>query len=1178
MSENNKTFNDVVLEETALIFAPLMQLDSPEKVQRLLYELGWELPFNQDVTKALHDVVNFLKDDGLFNLVDNLIDNSSDLMEAETDEDRIAAAAKLVITLREVIVSFDPLTERVKTAIDGFSEIEEVDLSDLKELPKRLGDFLLVSYLQTYYQKIYGVLNLLGIIEVRIKPPLNEIYWERIPLLLSDPLWLANEVYGWGAKDNIGFDSDKFLSRLQIILHGFDLPGDLYPQAEETRETLGRADNDMMELRMPLYQGGEWPTTYIETGLNVSPWPDPGDNLQRNGFAIMPYLFGLAEIKEDLNPDWSFKLSSSLNLNEGIGLLVRPPHNLALKTNLLEKPSDIADARLEARISRVRSDDSLHLIFGSEKSSRLGFGGFGFGVLVEKKQEAEEIAFEIEINQLTLAISPGEGDGFIQKILSGRDLETVCDLILGWSNLDGVYFGGSGALELEIPIHETLGPIKIESVYLAINVEDSIKVTLAATVGAKIGPISACVEQMGIDIPITFPPDNSGNLGPLNIDGIQFKPPTSVGLAIDTDVVTGGGFIDFDTTNQRYAGTLQLAFGEIGLTAIGLITTRMPDGSKGFSMLICVNVEFSPEIQLSMGFTLSAVGGLIGVNRTMDLAVLEERFRNRALDSILLPKDPILNASRIISDLRSVFPPKEDRFVISAMAEIGYGNPKIIRGKIGIIIELPDPIRAAIMGQVSVVLPDKGKSIIVLNLDVLGIINFSEKKLEITASLYDSRILSLNIFGDAVIWLEWGHNPQFIMSLGGFHPKFAPPPGFPKLRRLTMSLNWEDVLFMSFQFYMAQTPNSLQFGAKFDLRIKWGPAEITGGLSFDTLFYFSPFYFDAEINGFVAAKVLGREVASIHVYLNLSGPTPWHAIGYARFKVLCKKFKVDFDIIKGPVRRITPIPAVDPWIPLKEALERREAWSSSLPPTRNMFESLRPIDEPKDVNDKKSMPVLVHPAGKLEVRQNVLPFEVTLDKFGNAPVINHNKFSLESVSSGKIELKCKPVKEYFAKKPFKNLTIKDQLSSESYELQQAGVEITSETIKVPGKMKAKSLEYENIPINDDGTSEKEEGKGRLSWEVGMRQIKMNAAGQSRRKGHRAFEIRDHKPGIQVNEEKFRIVFNSNMKSVSDLKYIIPNYQEDMKRNEAEAAVGKYLRKHPENLGKVQMVNSYEASV
>lgn len=981
-------------------------------------------------------------------------------------------------------------------------------------------------------------------------------------------------MYQWGDEkegfedEKEGFDSDKFLGRLKLILHGFALPGDLYPQAEETRETLGRADNDMMELRMPLYQGGEWPTTYIETGLNVSPWPDPDGNLQRNGFAIMPYLFGLAEIKEDLNPEWSFKLSSSLNLNEGIGLLVRPPHNLELK-NLFEKRSDTADARLEARISRVRSDDSLHLIFGSEKSSRLGFGGFGFGVLMEKKQDAEEIAFEIEINQLTLAISPGEGDGFIQKILSGRDLETVCDLIFGWSNLDGVYFGGSGALELEIPIHETLGPIKIESVYLAINVEDGIKVTLAATVGAKIGPISACVEQMGINIPITFPSDNSGNLGPLNIDGIQFKPPTGVGLLVDADVVTGGGSIYFDTINQRYAGTLQLAFGEISLLAIGLITTRMPDGSKGFSMLICVNVTFSPEIQLSMGFTLSAVGGLIGINRTMDLAVLEKRFRNRALDSILLPKDPILNASRIISDLRSVFPPKENRFVIGAMVEIGYGNPKIIRGKIGIIIELPEPVRAAIIGLVRVVLPDKGKSIIVLNLDVLGIINFSKKKLTITASLYDSRILFLNLFGDAVIWLEWGHNPQFIMSLGGFHPKFTPPPGFPKLRRLTLSLNWGNTLFISFQFYMAQTPNSLQFGAKFDLKIKYGPAVITGGLSFDTLFYFSPFYFDAEINGYVAVKIWGRELASIHVYLNLSGPKPWHAIGYAKFKVLCKTFKVDFDIIKGPVRKIDPIPAIDPWIPLKTALCNREAWSSSLPSTRNMVESLRPIDEPKEV-------ILVHPAGKLEVRENVLPFEVTLEKLGNAPVKDHNYFSITSITSGD-ELECKPIKEYFAKKPFKNLTFKEQLSSESYELHQAGIEITSEAIKVPGNMKAKFLEYENIPINDDGTSKKEEKKGRLSWEAGMRQIKMNAAGQSRRKGHRAFEIRDHKPGIQVNEEKCRIVFNSNMKSVPDLKFI-PNYQEDMKRSEAEAALGKYLLKHPEKRGKVQMVNSYEVLV
>ena len=45
----------------------------------------------------------------------------------------------------------------------------------------------------------------------------------------------------------------------------------------------------------------------------------------------------------------------------------------------------------------------------------------------------------------------------------------------------------------------------------------------------------------------------------------------------------------------------------------------MPDGSKGFSLLIIMTADFGPGIQLGFGFTLLAVGGLVGLNRTMNL-------------------------------------------------------------------------------------------------------------------------------------------------------------------------------------------------------------------------------------------------------------------------------------------------------------------------------------------------------------------------------------------------------------------------------------------------------------------------------------------------------------------------------------------------------------------------------
>src|SRR5439155_18900084 len=105
---------------------------------------------------------------------------------------------------------------------------------------------------------------------------------------------------------------------------------------------------------------------------------------------------------------------------------------------------------------------------------------------------------------------------------------------------------------------------------------------------------------------LSFPADRRGNLGPVQI-GFKFKPPKGAGLTVDAGVVVGGGYVFFDPDRGEYAGVLELALAEIlTVKAIGLITTRMPDGTPGFSLLIILTAEFGAGIQLGFGFTLSA--------------------------------------------------------------------------------------------------------------------------------------------------------------------------------------------------------------------------------------------------------------------------------------------------------------------------------------------------------------------------------------------------------------------------------------------------------------------------------------------------------------------------------------------------------------------------------------------
>src|SRR6202021_4003240 len=100
------------------------------------------------------------------------------------------------------------------------------------------------------------------------------------------------------------------------------------------------------------------------------------------------------------------------------------------------------------------------------------------------------------------------------------------------------------------------------------------------------------------------------------------------------------------------AGVLQLSLWDtIGITGIGVFDTLMPDGSSGYSFVLVITFTL-PPIQLGFGFTLNGVGGLGGVNRTMDTNALQAGFRAHTLDSIMFPADPIDNSAQIISSIR----------------------------------------------------------------------------------------------------------------------------------------------------------------------------------------------------------------------------------------------------------------------------------------------------------------------------------------------------------------------------------------------------------------------------------------------------------------------------------------------------------------------------------------------
>src|SRR6185436_18199684 len=479
------------------------------------------------------------------------------------------------------------------------------------------------------------------------------------------------------------------------------------------------------------------------------------------------------------------------------------------------------------------------------------------------------------------------------------------------------------------------------------------------------------------------------NFGPFDI-ALRFKPPSGVGLAIDAGMVKGGGYVYFDPDREEYAGVLELAIaGIVTVKAIGLINTRMPDGSKGFALLVIITAEFGTGIQLGFGFTLVGLGGLLGLNRTMNLPPLAEGVRTGAVNSIMFPQNPVANAPRIISDLRIIFPVYQGRFLIGPMAKLGWGTPTLVSVSLGIIIEITGNI--AIVGVLKVALPTDDAALIVIQANFIGAIEFDKQRLYFFAGLFESRIVFLTLEGELGLLVAWGGDANFVVSVGGFHPRFNPPPlPFPSPKRIAVSILNTDIARIRTETYFAVTSNTVQFGSNTEIMFDVDVARVDGHLGFDALFQFSPFHFIIEVSASVSLKVFGVGLFSISLHFALEGPTPWRAHGTGSISFFFFDVSADFDITWGESKDTTLPPiAVIPL--LKGEFDKLDNWRAQLPPANNLLVSLRKLDATESTQ-------VLHPLGTLRVSQRAVPLDLKIDKVGNQKPSDANQFTLTATA------------------------------------------------------------------------------------------------------------------------------------------------------------------------------------
>lgn len=999
---------------------PRLARSAPE-FERALTDLGWPVPAGADLSgvRAPFDIGTSLR--------------TARWAIAEGDFDDPALVADAVSTVSDLIALVQALTSGPPNRATLPAPFDTTGF--WSTFPADLFQLLFIQVTERVRPGLAALLALVGVIDEYDEPaaPPRGAYRRRVldfgnlVAFLVDPLGHLRRQFGWG--DGRILDQDRLLNRLRrlVALLG---PAAVGPPREGVADPYwsgtAPARADLRELAGTLFEAYD-PDSGDFAAVTVAALPIPAKNDPTGdpvGLALRLAASGGGTVAVDID------LGPLVLVLEG-GLRAHGALVVELRPDSLDAHIDGAGATVESAIA-LRRDTPL-VVIGSPDGMRVELGRFEIRVAVLVSGPTDiEFRAGLSVRRLAFIIQASSADSFLGRFLGTEPQAVSLDLEILWSSKTGIRLAAAGGFRFVISAHLTIAILRIETILVELTADSALGVVLNLGVDmiVEIGPVVVTVSRVGARVLATprDPGDPPGTLGPLDL-GFGFKPPDGAGLRIDASVVKGGGYVLFDHAAGQYAGILQLSIQDyLSITAIGLIATRMPDGSKGFSLLVILTAEF-PPIQLGYGFTLNGLGGIFGYNRTMALDALRAGARTGVLDSILFPPDPLANVPKVISDVQSVFPVAPGRFVIGLMARLAWASQLIVVD-LGLVIEVPAPIAVAVLGRVSVVLPEADDAVVELHLDIVGIIDLGRGEISVDAALHDSRIAVFTITGDIAARIGWGASKMFAVSVGGFNPRFDPPPGFPELRRLAIALATSDNPVVRLDSYLAVTANSVQTGARLDISASLdagflGVFSAQAYLGFDALVILHPFSFVVDVFGGADIRRNGKSLLTAEIFVSLSGPQPMHAVGYAEVNFL-GKHRIPIDVTMGAEPAEIVAAALDPLGDLVAAVRDPRNWAAQLPAPGQGVVTLRTVD---------AAVVLAHPLGRLEVRQRVVPLEVAIDLYGGRPAPGDaRRFSLGfRIGTGSADGSRAPIREDLAPGQYFDLSEDEKLSRPAFE-------------------------------------------------------------------------------------------------------------------------------------------------
>jgi hypothetical protein len=418
-----------------------------------------------------------------------------------------------------------------------------------------------------------------------------------------------------------------------------------------------------------------------------------------------------------------------------------------------------------------------------------------------------------------------------------------------------------GRNEVWFPIQRTFGPVSIQQIGVRWIGGPDLKGAILLDGGVALAGLAVGVDDLSLTIPL-------GDIGDLSKWELGLR-----GLAVSYDgggVRIGGGLLQA-SDEIRYDGFLLVEVGGRSFVALGSYGVVEGDPSMFVFVVIGIPLGGPPM------FFVTGLAGGFGYNRGLVVPAIEG-----------LPQFPLVQA---MSDASAVTAsPMEflqrmgptvpmERGSYWFAAGVKFTSFALVNSQALLYVLLNRGLEIGLIGMSKFELPP-GVPLVSVELALKARFSTIEGVVSVEARLTDnswvlSRDCRLTGGFAFFLWFDGPHAGDFVITIGGYHPRYTPPAHYPTVPRLGFNWRVSSSIYIKGEAYFALTPREVMAGGLLEAVYDSGDVRAWFRAWANMYIQWRPFFFEVEIGISIGVSVdtwLGRVKVEVGASLIVWGP------------------------------------------------------------------------------------------------------------------------------------------------------------------------------------------------------------------------------------------------------------------------------------------------------------------